>query len=180
MMLMDQPLLIAFGGVVAVTILVGGFIQTGKKALLYAAVAAMLLALGLVVLERVTITPREAVKATLHVIAHELEQNDVEGVIAHISAGRPNLVQQAQDRMGLVEIFEVDIKRNLKVDLFSEKGMELAEAKFNVVFRAKDKRGFLDEKRPVPRFFIVRFKLEDRQWKVRDYEMADPRDGIGS
>lgn len=179
MNLMEQPLLIVFGGVTLITILIGGFIQTGKRPILYGAAAVLLLTIGLLGLERTTITPHEAVRATLFVIADDLKHNYVESVVEHISPGRPELIQQARNYMGMVEIFEVDIKRNLRIEIYEEKGMEIAEAKFNVVFKAKDKRGFLDEKRPIPRFFTVRFKNEDGAWRVRNYEMADPRDGLG-
>ena len=178
MNLMEQPLLIVAAGVAVLTVLVGGFIQTGKRGLLYGAGAMILLTVGMLALERSTITPREAVKATLYVIANEIEQNDLEGLLKHISAGRPNLVDEAKKYMSLVTVEEVDIKKNLKVDLHSERGMYIAEASFNAVIRGSDKRGFLDKKRPIPRFFKVRFKLEDGSWKVRSYEMSDPREGL--
>ena len=179
MNLMEQPLLIVFGGATLITILIGGFIQTGKRPILYGAAAVLLLTIGLIGLERTTITPREAVRATLFVIANDLERNDVDAVIRHVSPGRPELIEQAEKYMGLVKISDVDIKRNLRIEIFADKGMEIAEAKFNVVFKGKDKNGFLDEKRPIPRFFTVRFKNEDGAWRVRNYEMGDPREGLG-
>jgi len=180
MWLMDQPLMIVFGGVVLSAALLGGLFQTGKKSLGYATICVSLLTIAMLGLERVTVTPREAVIATLHIIAHELEQNDVAALVNHISEGRPKLRAEAEQKMGFVEIIDVDIKRNLKVVVLNERGMDIAEARFNAVIRLRPLRGFSDEMRPVPRFFVVRFKKEDGKWRVRDYEMADPRQGIGT
>ena len=184
MALMEQPLTIIFGGLLIVAALAGGLIQTGKKGFLYGTIVAVVLAVSLLVLERTTITPREAVKATLHVIANDLERNDVEAVVRHISKGRVELQEEARERLEQVEVVEVKIKKNLKVDVVSQRGMEIAEAKFNCTLRLKPResrlQGFLDQKRPIPQFFKVRFKQEDGSWRVRDYEMSDPRAGLGT
>lgn len=184
MAIMEQPLTIIFVGLLVVAGLAGGLIQTGKKGFLYGAIGAAVLTLGLFILERTTITPREAVKATLHIIANDLERNDVEAIVQHISKGRVKLQEEARDRLEQVEVVEVKIKNNLKVDVVSQRGMDIAEAKFNCVIRLKARKsrlqGFLDEKRPIPQFFKVRFKQEDGAWRIRDYEMSDPRAGLGT
>ena len=176
---MEQPLVIVFCGLVMAAMFIAGLLKTGKKALLFAALGSILLTMGLVGVERAIITPREQVKATLHLIADDLERNDVAAVTAHISRHRGELIKEAKQKMGMVEIIDVDIKRNLKVDLHFERGMEIAEARFNAVIRLRLLRGLSDAMRPTPRFFVVRFRKEDGQWRIRDYEMHDPRQGIG-
>lgn len=182
MAIMEQPLTIAFVGIVIGMILLGGLIQTGRKSLLYGAIAAFLCTLGLVVLERVTITPREQVKATLTVIAHDLEQNDVEAIVDHVSPENEKLRGEARRRMGDIEITDVDIKRNLKVQLYEQHGSDYAEARFNCVIRFNVPRassmGF-DADQTLPQFFVVRFRNEEGHWRIRDYEMQDPRAGMG-
>lgn len=184
MSLMEQPYTIVIAGVFIVAVLAGGFIQTGKRVLLYASLFAILATVGVLFLERTTITPREEVKATLFMISHELENNNVEGVLQYISDGRPKLKHDAASKMGLVTIREVDIKRNLKVEIVTARGGEIAEAKFNCVIHTDRIQGFesmMDTAQRVPRFFVVRFKQdEDGRWRVRDYEMKDPRSGMGS
>lgn len=184
MAIMEQPLTIAFVGLLITAALFGGLIQTGKKFLLYAAIGSVVITALMLVIERTTLTPREAVRATLHVIADDLERNDVEAVVAHVSSGRAELQEEARRRLDEIEVVDVDIKRNLKIDVLSAKGMDVAEATFNCVIRLKPKatryQDFLNDKRPIPRFLKVRFKLEDGDWRVRDYEMSDPRDGIGT
>ena len=184
MWLMEQPYAILFGGLVIVVGFLAGLIKTGKKRLLYAAACAALATLGLFLLERNTITPREEVRATLHLIAHHLEQNDAEAVVEFISNGRPDLKREAKQKMGLVEISEVDIKSNLKIEIVSARGLDIAEARFNCVIHLERVRGFSDmseANQRFPRFFVVRFRQdEDGRWRVRDYEMQDPRKGIGT
>jgi hypothetical protein len=160
--------------------LLAGLIQTGKKILLFAAIGVILLTIGLLLLERAAITQREAVTATLHVIASDLERNNVDAILDHVSEGRPKLRADVKQKMGLVEIINVDIKRNLKVEVSNERGMDIAEAQFNAVIRLRPLRGLSDEIRPAARFSTVRFKLEDGKWRIRDYEMSDPRRGIGT
>lgn len=180
MWLMEQPYTIVLGGLALVVILIAGLLKTGRKSLLYAAVGVVVATAGLFVLERTTITPREEVRATLHLIAHELEQNNLDGVLDYVSDSLPKLKQDAKARMSEVEVTEVDIKRNLTIDIVKAKGMEIAEAKFNCVIRAKVKR-FTDTPQTIPRYFIVRFREEsDGRWRVRNYEMQDPRQGLGT
>ena len=184
MWLMEQPYLILGGGVLLTIMLVAGLLQTGKRSLIYAVAGVALATLALLFLERTTITPREEVKATLHLIAHELEENNPSGVLDFISDGRPELKQEAQRRMNMVQIAEVDIKSNLKVELVEARGMTIAEARFNCVIRLDRIKGFSDFSDPqqrFPRFFVVRLRQdEDGRWRVRDYEMQDPRNGIGT
>ena len=177
MSLMDQPLPILFVGLVTTAALVGGMLRTGRMALLYASILAAVATLGLLALERMVVTPREEVKATLHVIAALLQQNDPARVVEYISEGRPRLREEARHKLGLVEILEVKIKRNLTVDVVCQRGMEVAEARFNAVIRVRDRRGIIAE-RQVPQFFSVTFRREDGVWRVRSYKMDDPRRGI--
>lgn len=177
--LMEQPLLILVTGLLLTGMCTAGFLKTGKRSLLLAASGLLILTLGLLALERTTATPREQVKATLHVIASDLERNDVTAVVNHISRHRGQLIREAKQKMAMVEILKVDIKRNLKIEIHETRGTEIAEARFNAVIRLRLLRGLSDEMRPAPRFFVVRFRKEQGQWRIRDYEMHDPRQGIG-
>ena len=158
--------------------------QTGKSVFLYLSIAAVLATLCLFGLERMTVTPREEVRATLNVIAHELEQNNADAVLSYVSEGRPEIEQEGRLIMAALKIEEVDIKNNLQIDITSAKGMEIAEARFNCVFDVEFLGGQFSimegQKQKVPRYLLVRFKREaDGVWRVREYEHRDPREGIG-
>ncbi len=181
MWLMEQPYTIALGGLALIVILIAGLLKTGHKSLLYGAIGVFVATFGLLVLERTTVTPREEVRATLHLIAHELEENNIIGVLDYVSDSLPKLKQEAESRMDEVEITEIDIKRNLTIDIIEAKGMEIAEARFNCVIRAKVKHFMSDTPQTIPRYFIVRFREDDDgRWRVRNYEMHDPRQGLGT
>jgi hypothetical protein len=179
MWILERPLPILFLGVVLVAILVGGLVQTGRRWLLLAIGAAVLLTAGMLVLERLVVTPAEQVEATLRRIADDIARNDVEAVIASISPGRPELRQEARRHMNLVTISDVTIKANLRVQVLSDRNPPLAEARFNAVIRGTDRAGQLGT-RIYPRFFVVNFRQEDGQWRVRGYAMHDPREGLSS
>jgi len=181
MWLMEQPLTIVCAGVVLVAVLQAALVQTGRHGFLYATITVVLLTVGLVGVERAVITPREEVKATLHLIVHDLEKNDVSAVLTHVSRGRPELGREAKQKIQSIEILDVDIKRNLKIEIVQERGIQIAEAKFNATIRFRFVNRLRDEARPFPLFFTVRLRKEDDgKWRVRNYEMSDPRTGIGT
>ena len=177
MWLFEQPLVILFLGIVLVAALAGGFIQTGRRPLLFAMLAVIALTAGLLVLERIVVTQVEQVESTLHQIAAHLERNDVNAVVKMISEGAPELRNEARQKMGLIEISQVRIKNNLKVEIVKDQEPPVAEARFNAVIRGTDRLGQYGDQ-AYPRFFIVNLRLEDEQWRVRSYEVQDPRRGI--
>lgn len=184
MSLMEQPYTILAVGTVMTVIFIAGLLKTGKSVFLYLGIAALLATAGTFALERFTITPREQVRATLHMIKHELEQNNLDGVLDYVSDGKPKIKQDAEKYMGMVELQEVDIKSNLAIEIVSQNGLEIAEAKFNCVVQAKplvsQTMGMALTHDRFPFFFIVRFKLEeDGVWRVRSYELRDARQGMG-
>lgn len=179
--LMEQPLLILGGGGLVLVLLIVGLVQTGRYSFLYAAIAVSLMTICGLVVERFVVTPLEEVRATLHVIARDLEANDVDAVLGHISEGRPALREEAKSKMGFVELLDVDIKRNLSVEVVARPDMEVAEAKFNATFRFRVLRGSMaGETRPYPQHVMVRFRRESGKWRIRDYALSDPRAGIGN
>lgn len=177
MWIMEQPVAIGFFGLVVVVALIGGLLRTGRTPLLYGAILTSLFTVGLLVVERYVVTPREEVRATLYVIAGLIEENDVNAVLRYISAGRSKLRESVRRNMEQIEVLDVKIKRNLTIDVTTHRGTQVAAARFNVVARLRGRRGLLDE-RPYPRFVVVTFRKEDGQWRVRQYEASDPRRGI--
>ena len=175
MWIMEQPLTIAFVGIVVVILLTAGLLQTGRHSLLYAAITAALLTVALVIIERMVVTPREQISATLHVIADRLQQNDVEGVVEFVSSGKPKLREEARRKMDQFTVHDVEIKRNLKIDLLAQQGRELADVSFNAILSLE---GYGVEFRRQPLFFVLKMRSEDGQWRVREYEVQDPRRGL--
>ncbi len=74
-------------GVVGAVFVVGflsAWGQTGQKKYLGAAAAVAVVALALVVVEHLIVTPREEVEQTIHEIAQALEQNDTQRVLSYL------------------------------------------------------------------------------------------------
>jgi hypothetical protein len=52
-----------------------------------------------------------------------------------------------------------------------------AVARFNAVATVQDRRGVRGSQ-VIPRFLVVRLRLEADGWKVLDYDAFDPREGM--
>ena len=164
------------GGLTA-AILGGGWIQTGRKSLLYVMIVVILLTVALVVVERVVVTPREQVKDTLFEIARLVAENDIEAASSYAYSGAPQIRQAAIAELSLYQFQSVDIKRNLKIKVEPDRDPPRATADFNVVVTMGTRDGFISERR-IPRYVeITMYREADGQWRVADYAHDDPRRG---
>src|SRR5262245_13715777 len=89
--LFDQPLIIVACGVALVLGLGAAWSASGRKELLYAAVAALLLMLGGLVAERLVITDREAIRASVLQMAQDAQNNNRQAMMQHIYSGEPEV-----------------------------------------------------------------------------------------
>src|SRR5688572_19587397 len=80
----NNPFLLVFLGCVVCLAAFVAWIKTGRKEALFALVGLALLFVGLVITERLMISDREAIEATLARIARDLQNNDREAVYAAI------------------------------------------------------------------------------------------------
>lgn len=176
-LLFENPIpLAAICGLMA-AMLMGGFFQTQRKSLLLGAGGMLLLLGGVVFIERVVVTPSEEVAQTLHEIASDLEVNNIEGVLRHISTTAPELEHDARGRLRGVTLEQVKIKRNLSVDVTPPSDPTAANARFNCVVVGSDKSGMMG-KRKGAFYFDVKFLKEQGSWRVASYEMKDFREGM--
>jgi low affinity Fe/Cu permease len=169
---LEQPVPIIFIGVVTVAILFGGLVKTGKKWLLYVMIGAAIFFAALVVVEQLVVTARERVENTVYQIARDVESNEVEAVVRHLSKARPELRSQARRYMSYLEIEQAKVKPDLKVELNFGQDPPTATAKFHAVIMGSDPGGQVRNQR-YPKGFIVRFVLEDGAWYVYDYEIKE-------
>jgi hypothetical protein len=167
---MQQPLVLIVAGAVVVLVLFGVLQQTGKKWALIAMVAAALATVGLVVVERMVITPEEAVRATLYAIAKDVERGDIEAVVAHLSSRSPELHDQVRAVMKPYRAEEVRVTQIRDLVVQPDGG----HASVHVHVRAVGgDRGGMFEHQPYFPQFNVTFVLEEDQWRVQDYEPTD-------
>jgi hypothetical protein len=171
--LAEQPLLILIVGILVEAALFVALVQTGRKALLYVFLAAGLLFAGILAWERVTVTDREAVRATLYQIAAELERNDLDAVLTHVSPKAKESIAEAQRILPQVKIHEVKIKPNLEIKVRRVGDLHIADATFNVVVVVSSKSPMLADQR-IPRYVEVTLHEENGRWLVRDHKDDDP------
>jgi low affinity Fe/Cu permease len=169
---LEQPVAIIFVGLVTVAILFGGLVQTGKKWLLYVMIATAAFFAGLVVVEQVVVTRREQVENTVYQIARDVEANDVEAVVRHLSKARPELRATARRYMSYLEVEQAKIKNDLRVELHLDRDPPTATARFHAMIVGSDPAGEVRHQR-YPKGFVVQFVLEDDTWYVYDYEIRE-------
>jgi hypothetical protein len=79
-------------------------------------------------------------------------------------------VPHANAELRRIRFEEVDIKRNLEIELFPDRGPPEAEARFNVVVVADAGAGM----RHYPRYVEATFRKEGDRWLVIDYFHDEP------
>lgn len=174
---LENPLAIAIVGGITLAILGGGWYQTGRRELVFAFLAALVIFGGLLLLERSIITDAEAVKATIRTIAREAEAEDIPALTNRFHSTATRYRDQLQTEMVLYDIDRVSIKNNLKVKVDRQHQPPQAIATFNVVVVGGDKAGVIQEM-TVPRFVTATFWLEDGQWRCVDYKHEDVQAGM--
>lgn len=167
--LLGQPLVVLAAGVAVLVMLYGVLHQTGKRWALYAMIATTVVVAGLLVLERLVVTPEESIKGTLATIARDAQRNDVDAVISHISRRAPEMQTQARTLLKPFKLEEVKIKQIDQLKVQSDGTPPVASALVKVLAVGGDRAGTLQHQRAL-RDFRVEFVLEDGVWRVRGYE----------
>ena len=173
----EQPIVILFLGAFLFAATGAVWVQTRDRRALIALGSVVLITGCWLLVERLVVTEVEQVKQTIRNIAQEIENNNIEAVVTYISADDPTLRDEVRRTLALVTVKKVSVKRNLTVTVTRRNAFTSAEAQFNAVATIEDRRGMLGT-HVVPRFLVVRLRKEDDQWRVRSYEMSDPRDGL--
>jgi len=172
--LFENPLPAVLMGGLTVAMLGSGWLRTGQKWLLYLMVVVILLTVGAVVLERMVVTDREQIERTLHEIADLVEQNRIDAALEYAYSGSPEIREQAITELGSYRFHRIDIKRNLKIEVFPDHIPPKATAEFNVLVVFSTKDGFLNQEY-VLRFVEVTFYREDDgQWRAAEYHHYPP------
>src|SRR5262245_47130924 len=94
--LFEQPLVIVGVGAVLLVGLGAVWSSTVRQELLYALAGIFGLIVAGLIVERLVVTDREAIRATLLQIAHDVESNNHGAVLKHIHSGAPQLAQRAK------------------------------------------------------------------------------------
>jgi hypothetical protein len=112
----ENPLPPVVIGIVVGAALVVGLAKTGKRSFLWGIVATLGVVAAAVVMERVIVTPREAVTATLEEMRAALAANNRPELLTHIDASNIRLRNQVQNDLAQLTVTEAKMN-DLKVDV---------------------------------------------------------------
>ena len=176
--LLESPWPAIIIGGLATAIVASGWLQTGRQVLLVVMLAIIVLTIAAVAVERLVVTDGERVDLTLHEIARLVEQNDVNGVMQYAYSGRPVGRAKAAAELPHYKFQKVTIARNLEIKVDPKHIPPRATAEFNVIVKLGLADGSWNDQ-TVVRFVQITFYQETSgEWRVADYEHADPRRGL--
>lgn len=176
--LFENPFPILFTGILVFSIVFTIWTQKRTSVWLVFLFVVMLLTIAGLITERLVVTERETVKATIHQIARDMEANDIPALLGHISESEVGLRNRAESILSRVTVESVSVKRNLSVTIADFGDRNTAVARFNAVARIEDKSGTFGHS-TIPRYMILNLVRENGSWRVTDYEDRMPQEGIG-
>jgi hypothetical protein len=167
----ENPLPPVVIGIVVEAALVVGLAKTGRRSFLWGIVGTLAVVVAAVVMERVIVTPREAVTGTLEEMRAALAANDRTTLLAHIDPTSIALRNKVQIDLAQLTVTEAKINE-LKVDVDdSGKG---ARADLKGWVRFDGNASTLMVKFVAVRINVDLRKRDDGKWIVKDatYQVA--------
>jgi hypothetical protein len=174
--LYEQPILIVMIGIGAILALGAAWSTSGRKELLYAIGGVVLLMIAGLVTERIVVTDKEAIRATLAQIAHDVQTNDRKAVVRHVHSSTPELKQKAEAELPNYKFTECRITRIHTIDVDAKTEPRSAMVEFNVIATGSFSHGGLSADGSFPRRVKLHMLREkDGRWTVAEYEHDDPQ-----
>jgi len=178
--LFEQRLVIVIIGIALLLALGATWSATGKKELLYAmGVSLALMLVGLIV-ERLVITDREAIHATLLTIARDVQSNNLKAVVRHVHSSTPELKQRAEAELPNYHFTECRITQihDIKVDASTKPRSAVVE--FNLIAVGDFKGAGIElTGATIPRWVRLQMAVEkDGRWAVQHFEHAEPQHSL--
>jgi hypothetical protein len=162
--LVEGPWYILLTGIVIEAVLGFLLLQTGRGKLLWAMIGvAIITGLGLVA-ERMIVTDREAVGATLDAAVAAVQKNDLQGVLKCIS---PSAKGTRLEATWILERFEVNSAwiRDLDIKVNTLTSPPSAKATFQAIGQGKDRKGEIPYQGYEQRV-VVELQKEGDRWLV--------------
>jgi hypothetical protein len=175
--LYEQPLIIVVLGVALIFGLGVGWSASGRKELLYALGAALALLIGALVIERMVVTDREAIRATLQQIANDVKSNNRAAVKSHVHSSAPELKAKADAEMPNYQFTDCRITKIHLIEVDDHAEPRSGVVEFNVIASGSFKQGGIEvADANVPRWVKLHLLREkDGRWGVVEYDHAPPQ-----
>jgi hypothetical protein len=170
-----NPFLLAFLGCVACMGAFVAWISTGRKEALFAFGGLIILFVALIITERMLISDREAIEATLLKIAQNLKANNREAVYAAIHPKVPSLRGQAESELPQYTFEDCRITQITETTVNADAKPKTAMTEFYVAAKGSFREGGQSYTGDPRR--IIKLHLEqdtDGQWKITDYSHRAP------
>ena len=178
--LFEQPLIIVVLGMLLILALGAAWSASGRKELLWGLGAALALLIAGLITERMVVTDREAIDATLEQIARDVKGNNRRALMRHIYSGAPKLKQKAEAELPNYEFTECRITRIFSRDIDRLAEPRSAIVEFNIVAGGNfTYEGISFSDSNIPRWVKLHLVREkDGRWTVQEYIHDDPQRGF--
>src|SRR5436190_17811752 len=131
--LFEQQLVIVALGVGLILALGAAWSASGRNELLYCLGAAFVLLIAGLITERMVVTDREAIHATLLTIARDVQNNNRRAVLAHIYSGAPELRKKADAELPSYQFTECRVTKIHKIEVDRSAEPHSAIVEFNII-----------------------------------------------
>ena len=173
--LFDRPVSVAILGVVLCVPIAIAWVMTGRKEVLYALGAAFAIFVGLLIMERMVVTDRESIEATVLQIARDVQANNHQAVLGHIYSGSPQLKQKAQSEIANYVFTECRVTKAPEIEVNVTDQPRSAKVSFLAAAAGDFKYGgnsaTFSKAQPIRRRIIFQMRKEaDGRWTVADYD----------
>lgn len=168
--ILESPWTIGLTGGAAAILCGYGWVQTGKRELIYSLVGIMAVTAALLSLERWWITDSEAIKTTIYQIAKDVESNDFSRMEGHFHPSAIEMREQARAEVVNYHFSSITVKSNFDIKLDPNHQPPKAVVGFNAVAVVKV-HTLNDQETTVPRFveFLMYKDSADGKWKIAGY-----------
>jgi hypothetical protein len=173
--LFEQPLIIVVLGVLLCVGLGAAWSASGRKELIYAMATVLGLMLAGLVVERLVLTDREAIHATLREIARDVKSNNRRAVLRHLHSSVPDLKKKAEAEMPRYQFTECRVTKihTTEIDAHTEPRSAIVE--FNVIASGTFKAEGFEVTDTIPRWVQLHMLREkDGRWTIVDYKHDSP------
>jgi hypothetical protein len=175
MWLLESPYTIVALGVALIFALGAAWTASGRQELLYALAAAIVLLFGALITERLIVTDREKIEATLREIAHDVKNNDHRRIIRHIHSSALSIKQKAQAELPKYRFTEFRITKINLIDVDRSADPPSAVVECNVVGGGTFHEQGLEMDHVARWVKLHLLREKDGRWTVADYEHDDPQ-----
>jgi hypothetical protein len=169
----ESPWPILFIGIGIEAVLAFLLLRTGLGKFLIAMIGVALLVVAGLIVERLVVTDREAVEQTLDTAVAAVRRNDLQGALNCISPSAQEPRRLTAMVFGWVHFEEAYIRR-LEINVNRLTSPPSAQAKFQAIGRARDRRGEIPYE-GFSRDVTLELRLEGGRWLVTGYEV----EGLG-